>query len=105
VIPDNKAMAVIDVFDGKVFIDRLKTLLEANKVIFKPRNEKKTWEFMLAEGLFEDDVFRIVSCLLPEHYVWGPENDRDGSGGNVMLFFYPYMDRCKWRCRCGDLFP
>ncbi len=44
----------------------------------------------MAERLFEEDVFRIVSCLLPEHYIWGPENDRDGSGGNVMLFFYPY---------------
>ncbi|MGA2640520.1 MAG: hypothetical protein ABSG21_06410 [Spirochaetia bacterium] len=48
---------------------------------------------MLAEGLNEEDVVDILSRLGPEHYQWGPKDDHDGSGGNVMLFFYPYGEK------------
>ncbi len=45
---------------------------------------------MLAEALAEEDVFDILSHLHPEHFGVGPEEDRDGTSGNVMVFFYPY---------------
>jgi hypothetical protein len=72
------------------FLSRLKPLLEARMLMFEPRNPNKTWEFMLAEGLVEDDAYYIIDQLGPEHYQWGPRLDDDGSPGDVMLFFYPY---------------
>lgn len=45
---------------------------------------------MHEEGLKFEDVFHIIAQLNPEHYQWGPEDDRDGSSGSVVLFFYPY---------------
>jgi hypothetical protein len=55
-------------------------------VVFRPANRRKSWEFLLAEGLNEEDVLDTVSRLRPEHYHRGPEGDRDGSGGSVMVF-------------------
>ena len=77
-------------FAADLFLKRLQPLLAARKVVFQPSNWRKTREFMLAEGLDEEDVFDILARLKPEHYRRGPEGDRDGSGGNVMLFFYPH---------------
>ena len=59
-------------------------------MVFRPANWRKSREFLLAEGLNEEDVLDTVSRLRPEHYHSGPEGDRDGSGGNVMVFLYPY---------------
>jgi hypothetical protein len=75
--------------EAQKFLARLKPLLEAGACLFDPRN-KKTWRFMLAEGLAEEDAMEIIAELGPEHYQWGPEPDRDGSPGDVMLFLYPY---------------
>lgn len=43
------------------FLSRLKPLLEAGKLMFEPRNSRKTWEFILAEGLVEDDAHDIIA--------------------------------------------
>lgn len=80
-------------FAAEVFLRRLRPLLAEGKVVFQPRNRRKTWEFMLSEGLREEDVFEILGRLTPEHYQGGPYADDDGSGGNVMLFFYPYREK------------
>lgn len=72
------------------FLSRLRPLLKVGALDFKPRNPRKTWEFMLAEGLAEEDAYDIIAKLGPEHYQRGPEPDDDGSDGDVMLFYYPY---------------
>lgn len=79
-------------FAAEFFLRRLKPLLAARKVVFSPRS-RKTKEFMLAEGLVVDDILDVLSQLRPEHYIRGPEDDRDGSGGNVMVFHFPYDQR------------
>jgi hypothetical protein len=73
-----------------VFLERLRRLLAAGRVVFRPASRRKSWEFLLAEGLNEEDVLDTVSRLRPDHYHSGPEGDRNGSGGSVMVFFYPY---------------
>jgi hypothetical protein len=73
-----------------IYLERLRRLLAAKKVVFRPTNRRKSWEFLLAEGLDEEDVLGTVSNLRPEHYYGGPEGDRDGSAGSVMVFLYPY---------------
>lgn len=45
---------------------------------------------MLDQGLVAADVFDILAQLRPEHYQKGPEADRNGSAGDVMIFLYPY---------------
>ena len=80
-------------FAAALFLKRLQPLVAARKVAFKPSNERKTLEFMLAERLFEEDVYEILGKLRLEHYQWGPDEDRDGSGGNVMVFFYSYRSK------------
>jgi hypothetical protein len=73
-----------------LFLARLKPLLAAGKLDFKPRNRRKTLDFMLEHELKAVDAFEIISLLKPEHYQWGPDADDDGTPGSVMLFFYPY---------------
>jgi hypothetical protein len=77
-------------FAAPLFLRRLKPLLEADKLEFKPRNWRKTMEFMIAEDLHEEDIYSIIAQLTPDHYHNGPEEDEDGSPGNVMVFFCPY---------------
>lgn len=74
------------------FLDRLWPLLEKGRLVFQPRNEKKTWEFMFSQGLREEDAFEIITNLGPEDYVWGPKPDDDGSPGEVWLFYYPHSE-------------
>ena len=81
-----------DVTDAEVFLDRLKPLLENGKLYFQPRSTRKTREFMSAEGLAVEDVFRIIRQLEPEHYRKGPQADDDGSPGEVWIFYYPYSE-------------
>ncbi len=82
-----------------LFLMRLKPLLAARKLAFKPRNRRKTMDFMLAEGLDEEDTYDIIAQLGPEHYDKGPERDDDGSPGDVMVFFYPYQRQAPPRSR------
>ena len=102
------------------FLARLQPLLEAGALRFEPRN-RKTWEFMLEEGLGEEDAYDIIARLGPGHYEWGPRPDDNGTVGDVMLFSYPYtrllaslrsdsfvhqaedLDRCRWRYRYRDV--
>jgi hypothetical protein len=72
------------------FLARLKPLLETGALSFNPRNARKTWQFMLAEGLTEEDAYAIIAKFGPEHYQWGPCPDDDGSPGDVILFYFPY---------------
>jgi hypothetical protein len=74
----------------QLFLLRLKPLLAARKLAWKPRNRRKTREFMLDEGLSEEDAYEIIADLRPEHYAKGPERDDDGSDGDVMVFYHPY---------------
>ncbi len=66
------------------FLARLKPLLEAGALRFEPRN-RKTWEFMLREGLDAEDAFDIIAQLAPEHYQWGPRKDDNGTAGDAVL--------------------
>lgn len=77
-------------FAAQLFLIRLKPLLAARKLAWKPRNRRKTMEFMLDEGLSEEDAYEIIEDLRPEHYAKGPEPDNDGSPGDVMVFHQPY---------------
>ena len=74
----------------QLFLLRLKPLLAARKLAWKPRNRRKTLEFMLDEGLSEDDACEIISKLKPEYQAKEPEPDDDGSPGDVMVFYHPY---------------
>lgn len=74
----------------QLFLLRLEPLLAARKLAWKPRNRRKTMEFMLDEGLNEEDAYEIIADLKPEHYAKGPEPDNDGSSGDVMVFYQPY---------------
>jgi hypothetical protein len=75
---------------ASLFLEDLKPLLAAGKVVFDRRSRRKMQEFLLREGLTEEDVLEIVGCLEPRHHVWGPDADDDGSEGDVMRFRYPY---------------
>ena len=75
---------------AQLFLMRLKPLLAARKLAWKPRNRRKTMEFMLNEGLGEEDAYKIIAELRFEHYAKGPESDDDGSPGDVMVFYHPY---------------
>jgi hypothetical protein len=92
----------------EIFLIRLEPLLEAGKVSFQPRKRRKTWEFMISTGRDSDDVFEILARLRPDHYHAGPEEDRDGTPGNVMVFFYPhegsivYIKLKIWDDEAGD---
>ena len=79
-------------FGVKLFLTQFGTLLEAKKVVFKPRNRNKTISFLLDHGLTAIDALEICSMLEECHYHSGPENDRDGSIGQVMVFVYPHED-------------
>jgi len=79
-----------DPFGASEFLTRLKPLLRARALAFDPRNPKKTWAFMLEEGLGEEDAYDIIAKLGQEHYRRGPEPDDNGSPGEVMIFHYPY---------------
>ena len=46
---------------------------------------------MIAEGLSEEDAYKIIQDLGPEHYQEGPMADDDGTPGEVWTFFYPYV--------------
>lgn len=74
----------------QLFLRRLQPLLKARKLDFQPRNRRKTYEFMLNEGLTADDAYEMIAQLTCEHHVRGPENDYDGTHGAVCIFLYPY---------------
>jgi len=46
-------------FAAALFIKRLKLLLAEGRVVFQPRNRRKTRDFMLSEGLNEEDIVDI----------------------------------------------
>lgn len=74
----------------QLFLSRLKPLLEARKLDFQPRKWRKTYNFMLSEGLTTEDAYEIIAKLKSEHHHRGPENDYDGTPGAVCIFLYPY---------------
>jgi len=75
---------------AQLFLRRLKPLLEARKLEWKPRNWRKTREFIQEEGLRTEDALAIICDLRADHFWRGPEPDDDGSPGDVMVFIYPY---------------
>jgi hypothetical protein len=46
-----------------LFLSRVKELIRVGKLVFQPRNWRKTLEFMLQEGLTEEDVFGVIARL------------------------------------------
>jgi len=74
----------------QLFLSQLKPLLESGKLDFQPRNRRKTYEFMLSEGLTTEDAYEIISKLKSKHHHRGPEDDYDGTPGAVCTFLYPY---------------
>jgi hypothetical protein len=74
-----------------LFLSRVKELIRVGKLVFQPRNWRKTLEFMLQEGLTEEDVFGVIARLEARHSYEGPSLDDDGSAGDVMVFLYPYI--------------
>ncbi len=73
------------------FLSRFLPLLADRKVVWDPRNRRKTMEFMLEEGLTEEDAYEIMERLGPEHYIWGPKPDDNGSPGEVWRFSFPFQ--------------
>jgi hypothetical protein len=77
----------------EIFLRRLRQILADGRVVFQPRSETKTRTFMLEEGLTAADVLSVLGDLEQEHSVQGPEGDRDGSPGTVMVFSFPYVGK------------
>lgn len=78
-----------NIIAAQLFIQRLKPLLEQNKVVFDPRNQK-TMRFLLEEDMDESDVFEYLRKLDSSNYYDGPKADRNGEAGDIMMFLYPY---------------
>lgn len=78
-----------NIIAAQLFIQRLKPLLEQNKVVFDPRNQK-TMKFLLEEDMDENDVFEYLRKLDSSNYYDGPKDDKNGKPGNIMMFLYPY---------------
>ena len=78
-----------NIIAAQLFIHKLKPLLDQNKVVFDPRNQK-TKKFLLQEGMNTDDVFDYLKRLEPSNYFDGPQEDRNGNPGDVLMFLYPY---------------
>lgn len=78
-----------NIIAAHLFIQKLKPLLEQKKLVFDPRNGK-TRNFLLQEGMNTDDVFDYLKKLEPSNYFDGPQEDRNGMPGDVMMFLYPY---------------
>lgn len=76
----------------KLFLSQLRTLLEKGRVQFKLRNRTKTVCFLLDHGWTSEDAFEVIKLLEEKHYHRGPDTDRDGSEGSIMIFVYPHED-------------
>ena len=79
-------------FGVQLFLARLQPIIESGKLVFSPRNARKTWEFMLSEGLCAEDAINMIMNLKPEHRYRGPEKDLNGTAGAVCSFLYPYKN-------------
>ena len=77
---------------SRIFLTRFLPLIRAGKVVFEPRNPK-TRQFLLDHDLTVDDAFGIVLQLVAEECVAGPEGDRDGTPGTVMVFHHPWRSK------------
>lgn len=75
---------------AQLFLMRVRRLLAAGKLVWNPRNKRKTMEFMEREDLKVEDALGIIADLKPGEHAQGPEHDDDGSPGDVMVFFHPY---------------
>lgn len=78
-----------NIIAAQIFLAKLKVLVDKNKILFDPRNQK-TQNFLLQEEMTIDDVFDYLKKLEPSNYYDGPKNDRNGTPGDVMIFLYPY---------------
>lgn len=80
-----------NIIAAQIFLSKLKVLLDENKIVFDPRNQK-TLNFLLREDMDIDDVFDYLKKLEPSNYYDGPKDDRNGTPGDVMMFLYPYKN-------------
>lgn len=80
-----------NIIAAQIFLAKLKVLLDKNKIVFDPRNQK-TQNFLLREDMDIDDVFDYLKKLEPSNYYDGPKDDRNGTPGDVMMFLYPYKN-------------
>ena len=80
-----------NIIAAQIFLSKLKVLLDENKIVFDPRNQK-TQNFLLREDMDIDDVFDYLKKLEPSNYYDGPKDDRNGTPGDVMMFLYPYKN-------------
>ena len=74
---------------AQLFLNRYRPLIETNRVRLDPRN-RKTYDFMAEINIDFDGVINILKDLKSSHYYKGPEEDRNGSPGTIMIFLYPY---------------
>ena len=74
---------------ASLFIKDLQKVIEDGRLLFDPRN-RKTTDFMLSHDLDTDDVIDILRRLRPSNYLDGPQDDKNGTDGDVMMFLYPY---------------
>ena len=51
---------------------------------------RRRGSFLLDEDLSTDDVFVVLRELKAEECISGPESDRDGTPGSVMVFHHPW---------------
>lgn len=80
-----------NIIAAQIFLSKLKVLLDENKIVFDPRNQK-TQNFLLRKDMDIDDVFDYLKKLEPSNYYDGPKDDRNGTPGDVMMFLYPYKN-------------
>jgi hypothetical protein len=93
---------------AQVFLKRFLPLVTTGNVVFEPRNGPKTRQFLLDNDLTVEDAFGIVLQLRAEECVEGPEGDRDGTAGSVMVFHHRwgskvlYVKLKLWSDETGD---
>jgi hypothetical protein len=74
----------------QLFLERIKNLALQGKIVFQPRNRKKSRDFLLKYGFTVEDINAVLNQLEPKHYSKGPEDDHDGSEGSVYVFLCQY---------------
>jgi hypothetical protein len=72
-------------------------LLEVKKALSKPESVRfvptsKNRLALASMGLQVSDVFSFISRLEPRDYRSGPEKDRNGTPGEVMVFMRPFYN-------------
>jgi len=74
-----------------LFLSQFKRLLKQRKIVFRARNNK-TVMFLLDNDMNANDALALLENLDVQHFQKGPEEDHNGTPGNVMVFLLPWKN-------------